>query len=296
MLGKLIKHEWCTTWKMPTALCGFTVLMTLLGILSFKMPLWQKVVGTNTTAFNFFDMLAIAVLITYFVSLIVSAYAIIIYFAIRFYKNLYTDEGYLMHTLPTTPGKLICSKLIVSGFWNLLASILTIVSVIALMYFFLRTLVGEADWNIVGSTMSDMLPAIDAVFKKYGGISLGFTGFTYVLLLLFGSFCSMLQIYLCICIGQLFKKHKVAASILTYLVYTTVVQTITSIAILPFTFKLMMNMDYLTDLAADPVAIMFGPYASMTPLYYISLVISIILGIASYFVSVYITKRKLNLD
>ena len=60
-----------------------------------------------------------------------------IYFAIRFYKNLYTDEGYLMHTLPVKPWMLIVSKLTIGTIWFylidlLLVGAITLITLIAL--------------------------------------------------------------------------------------------------------------------------------------------------------------------
>lgn len=297
MLGKLLKHEWRSTWKMPTALCLFTVLMTLLGVLSFKMPMWQKLAGTNSADMTFMDFIAVAILITYFITIIISAYAIMIYFAIRFYKNLYTDEGYLMFTLPTTPRKLIWSKTLISAFWNFLSSSLMIISIFLLMRVFMRTLLGDADWAEVSEAFNGIMPTINAIFKEYGGISVGGFLFVFLLILLTGSFSGMLLIYLCICIGQLFRKHKVAASIIAYLVVTTLVQTITSIAVLPVTFNLVTDLEMMESaLTFSPFEAMFAPLAAMMPLYYVSLALAVVEVIACFFICEYISKSKLNLD
>lgn len=297
MLGKLLKHEWRSTWKMPTALCLFTVLMTLLGVLSFKMPMWQKLAGTNSADMTFMDFIAVAILITYFITIIISAYAIMIYFAIRFYKNLYTDEGYLMFTLPTTPRKLIWSKTLISAFWNFLSSSLMIISIFLLMRVFMRTLLGDADWAEVSEAFNGIMPTINAIFKEYGGISVGGFLFVFLLILLTGSFSGMLLIYLCICIGQLFRKHKVAASIIAYLVVTTLVQTITSIAVLPVTFNLVTDLEMMESaLTFSPFEAMFAPFAAMMPLYYVSLALAVVEVIACFFICEYISKSKLNLD
>lgn len=297
MLGKLLKHEWRSTWKFPTALCIFTVLMTLLGALSFKMPMWQKLVGNNSASMTFIDLLAVAILITYFISIIVCVYAILIYFAIRFYKNLYTDEGYLMFTLPTTPRKLILSKTLISAFWNLAATILMVASMFLLLYVFMRTLIGEADWAEVTEAFSGIMPTVNDIFKEYAGISVGTSIFVFALITVVGSFSGMLLVYLCICIGQLFRKHKVAVAIIAYLVVTTLVQTITSIAVLPVTFNMMMDLEMMeSTLFTSPFEAMFAPFAAMMPLYYVSLALAVVEGVVCFFICEFISKRKLNLD
>lgn len=42
------------------------------------------------------------------------------YFIYWFYKNLFTDEGYLMHTLPVRPWQLVASKLTGLFFWQVI--------------------------------------------------------------------------------------------------------------------------------------------------------------------------------
>lgn len=297
MLGKLLKHEWRSTWKLPTALCCFTLLMTLIGALSFKMPMWDKLVNGNSAAMTLMDLMALAVLVTYFVTIVISAYAIMIYFAIRFYKNLYTDEGYLMFTLPTTPGKLIFSKTLISGLWNLIASTVMLGSIFLLMYVFLRTLLGDTGWSEVSAAFNQLMPLLSDAFQRHAGISIGFSAFVFILIILVSSFTGMLLIYVCICIGQLFRKYKVAASIIAYLVVTTAVQTFVSVAMMPVTFGMMFELETNEALLlASPLDVAMAPMATMMPLYYISLAISIVEGIACFFVCTFISKRKLNLD
>lgn len=298
MLGKLLKHEWRSTWKLPTALSAFTILMTLLGALSFKMPMWQKLVGNNPSSVTFVDLVAVAILITYFITIVVSAYAIMIYFSVRFYKNLYTDEGYLMHTLPTTPRNLIFSKTVISSFWNVISTTLMMASMFWLFDVFMKTLLTEAEWEEVSAAFAGISPSINEIFIEYSGVSVVFAIFAYILTLLVGSIYGMLLIYLCICIGQLFRKHKVAAAIIAYLVVTTIIQTITSVAVLPATFNMMFKMEAMSEslLIASPMEALVAPFATMMPVIYISLALSAILSIVAFFACEYITKRKLNLD
>lgn len=297
MLGKLLKHEWRATWKLPTALSIFTVIMTLLGALSFKMPMWQKIAGNNFDGISFWDLTAIAVLFTYFISIIVCVYAIMIYYAIRFYRNLYTDQGYLMHTLPTTPGNLILSKTIISALWYFASSLLMVVSMFSLLYVFMRTLIPADAWTEVAVAFDGIMPQLNAAFKEYAGISIGFAIFIYMLVMLIGGFSGILLIYMCICIGQLFQKHKVAASIIAYFVVYSIISTVSSIAVLPLSFNMAKGMEStILFMEENPISAMLAPYAIMMPFLYLSLALTLIQGIICYFVSVYITKHKLNLD
>ena len=103
MLGKLMKHEWLSTWKVPTALCIYLGILTILGCTSFVSPLWQSdnMVVQVIAGFSIF---------IYILSLIGICIAIFAYFVVRFYRNMYTDEGYLMHTLPVKSWEHILTK------------------------------------------------------------------------------------------------------------------------------------------------------------------------------------------
>lgn len=295
MLGKLLKHEWKSTLKLPLVLAFFIILMTILGCLSFRLPLWTEIASGSSSSFDFFDLLAILILVTYYISIIVAAFVFIIYFGVRFYKNLYTDEGYLMHTLPVTTRQLIVSKLLISALWNFLSSLLVFASMMALMYSCLTTLIPKEAWAEVSPILKQYLPEIAATFKNYAGIS--FTGFSifFFFFTILSSFSGMAIIYVCISIGQLFKKHKVAASVVTYLVVTTLVQTITTIAILPTSFRFV-NIATSSIMSNNPIEVAIAPFASMVPIFYFTAIASIIITVVCYFVSEYITKRNLNLD
>lgn len=303
MLGKLIKHEWKATWKFPALISLFAVILTLLGVWSFKAPFWNNLVTGNLEKLTFFDIAAFALLAMYFVYICIALYAIMIYFAIRFYKNMYTDEGYLSHTLPVKPSAHIFSKTLVSGTWYIGSTILMLASMIWLLSSFVSTIF----------TSAGMTPADMATLKAYGLdfslshfaeafnsiSSIPFWLFAMLLVLtgLFSCYSSMLIIYVCISIGQLFKKHKVIASILTYLVVTTILSTVLTIAMIPVSFSMMLNGNYLVLMeSADPVTIMVAPYAMMAPLFIISVICTIVFSAVSYFVTEYIMRRKLNLD
>ncbi|MBQ7359121.1 MAG: hypothetical protein IJW63_03380 [Lachnospiraceae bacterium] len=300
MLGKLIKNEWKATWKFPTLISLFVLIMTILGVLSFKMPFWSKLTSANFESFSFFDLAALAILVMYFVYIVVAVYAVMIYFSIRFYKNMYTDEGYLTHTLPVKPSAHIFSKTLISGTWYLAETILMLGSLFWLLVTFFNTLTGgfelsAAELKAAGLDLS--MEAANRVFAEIGGMPLWAFIALMIVITVISSYSSMLIIYLCISIGQLFKKHKVIASLLTYLVVTTVMQIVLTIAIMPVSFSMMLDGDYIAIMeSSDIMAGMLAPYAMMSPLFIISLIATIVFSVVSYFVSEYIMRRKLNLD
>lgn len=296
MLSKLMKHEWKSTWKLPVGLCAFVLVMTGLGCLSFRLPMWRALADERFNSFTFFDLLAVGLLITYFLSIVISGVAVTIYFAIRYYRNLFTNEGYLTHTLPVTSGQLIFSKGLVSIFWNLALCLLTFVSIYILLYVFIRSLLPAELWEAFLREAGAYLPEMEAVFKQYSGVNFAAGGIFMLFFLIISCFFSTVMIYLCISIGQLFQKHKVAASIVTYLVATAVLQLITTVAVLPFTFQMILNMERRLTADITPIEGMIIPMASIMPMFYISGVLHLLLGIGCYFAANYLNRNKLNLD
>lgn len=111
MLGKLIKHEFRATGRilLPVYL---VMLLTAALVRGFQ-------VLTEQTAGEFMRVLAVLSVLLFSAAVFggsILAFVLMIY---RFYKNLMTDEGYLMFTLPVTTGQLIWSKMIVSAVWLL---------------------------------------------------------------------------------------------------------------------------------------------------------------------------------
>ena len=78
-------------------------MVTVLGRLSIalKLPQNAPIVGTLMVMLYIFGIIAIGIIT-------------IVVLVMRFYKNLFTSEGYLMHTLPVKASQHLNSKLIVA--------------------------------------------------------------------------------------------------------------------------------------------------------------------------------------
>ncbi len=120
MLGKLLKHDFLAMARVLTPVYVVMLLIALLG----RLMTWlatRKTIMENVAP-------AIAHIISILSSILTIAFVlaplIIIFFAAfygiyRFYKNIFTDEGYLMNTLPTRPVNLVGSKMIIALVWML---------------------------------------------------------------------------------------------------------------------------------------------------------------------------------
>ena len=104
MLKKLIKYEWKDTRRLLLPINLAIIVLTLVGCAMLSTSIFDS---KESLIFS------IPLLLLYVLSIMAFSSVTIIYIYVRFYKNLYTAEGYLMHTLPVTPMQLFHSKLIV---------------------------------------------------------------------------------------------------------------------------------------------------------------------------------------
>ena len=125
MLGKLMKYEWKATWKLLVPMNLFIVLMWILSYITVQLSFFDSnselVIMTGTM-----------IIMAYVLSMIVVAIGTMIYLIYHFYKSVYGDEGYLLHTLPVDKHHIIIAKAVMSAVWVIINSILVYVSIISL--------------------------------------------------------------------------------------------------------------------------------------------------------------------
>lgn len=277
MLGKLIRHEFKATWKPIVLINAFLLFFTLIGMVSFALKIWQ-------VDSPFVIMLGSTYLILYYISIIGVVLAVSIYLMVRFYKNLYTDEGYLMHTLPVTPAQLICSKLITGSTFVFLSGLHVAICVISL---FISFGVNFSDFSFSSGWYEFTTMVIPEMPQVLG---MHFSTFVIIILLciLIGSANGLLMGYAAASFGQLFNKHKVLASFVSYFVIYMVFQVISSLVTLPM---MTYNMVRMADVAEEEFVRSFFPSMMYTTLG-LSVVMTVLLYLATYL----IMKKKLNLD
>ena len=111
MLGKLLKQDFRATARIMLPLYAAVPVLGLFTNLITRLCENQ----------NGFLIRAIGALVSFVfsLSLIAAVVTTVVLMILRFYRNLMTDEGYLMFTLPVSTTELIFSKLIVSIVWFL---------------------------------------------------------------------------------------------------------------------------------------------------------------------------------
>ncbi len=281
MLSKLLKHEWLSTWKVPTALFIYLCIITLLGCTSFLSPLWKS---DN----EFVGVLAVFSLMLYILSLFSISIAIFVFFVVRFYRSMYTNEGYLMHTLPVKPWQHIVSKGLIFCSWSLINVIAIFLSIISLVssavYSVTRVPLHEL-WAQLQIEFPQFLSRVSIEFQE----EMGMNFITYILLIIVSMLVqtvfAVLMIYASISIGQTFNRHKVIASFIAYAAINMILQLVNSLIQMPMLIFRIEDSAFGTTLGDI-----------MTPSLWISLVTNLICIVIFYLVTEFIMRKKLNLN
>lgn len=276
MLKKLFLYEWKYCWKILSSINLCLLIFTVIGVISIFSPIW-------TLDYPIVQALMFLAVSLYYVAIFAGSIIVCVYLGARFYKNVYTDEGYLTNTLPVTPRQIILSKTFVSTIWIAITSIVIVFSVIILIH---SALLSYGDINMFHEFGNawDVLMTIGK--KEWGTGNLAAFLFSLLLSALVSPFFSVLMMYSSISLGQLFTKHKIIGTIIWYIAENTIIQIVTSIII---------NVPLLSGLLEaelnDRMAIMI-----INPIMYGSILLSIAATVALYFITEYMLKKKLNLD
>ena len=202
MLGKLLKQDFRATARIMLPLYAAVPVLGLFTNLITRLCENQ----------NGFLIRAIGALVSFVfsLSLIAAVVTTVVLMILRFYRNLMTDEGYLMFTLPVSTTELIFSKLIVSVVW------------------FLGTFAVDA----LGLLLSGMLGGYEDIVRfrfafTFGApysmptitqAQAGWLTVGVVVLVVLCGLALCLMTYAAMAIGQSFKKNKGLMSVVFFFV------------------------------------------------------------------------------
>ncbi len=210
MLGKLIRHEWKSMYKAGCLMLGAVALITFFGWLAFQTPMWKGMEGGH---FEWVDIFGIFTLVIYVVMLVVVNYGILIYVGVHFYRTMYTDEGYLLHTLPVTKHQILVSKVLVGSLWMLFVVLAIWFSVFLLGASMVSAILPEQYtmmefWREAGEEMRDLFRLL--------GVDMDALFWLTLVTSLLMPFVSVTTLFGAVSIGQLSSKYRVLMAILAY--------------------------------------------------------------------------------
>ena len=203
--------------------------------------------------------------------------ATVVYLAVRIQKNLFSDEGYLTHTLPVKPTQILWSKVFVIWTWSVIDFICVAISIFTLITY--------------KDTLPEILKGVSTLFGTLFG-SFGFTNWLEeVMTLLAGltqyfGFYPMLLLF-AMCLGNLFKSHKVMGTILSFFGLNIILGFLNTM----ITFFIPGLSPFMqTNLTQDNLSV----YSSRLMIF--TLVWNVLFSIIFFVGSQYILTKKLNLD
>lgn len=289
MLGKLMKYEWKSIYKVSAAILIVMLAMTILGSIMLRFPaVCALLEGKSTIPKDqqiFYLMACVLGLLLYMFLLIGAAYGIVIYLGVRFYNTMYGSQGYLTHTLPVTGNQIFLSKVLVSGGAYLVVEVAIFVS-LAVLFFSMLAGIGQVEGYTVEEMLREMYGAFFEAMEEVGINRKGYLVFLIIVTLV-TPFTSMIILFGSITLGQLSKKRKALMGVVIYfgvlilnMVITAVIQTVQ-------TLKASLEVMNGTPDAA---------VLNMGISYKISLALALLGAAAMYASSYYILNRKKNLD
>lgn len=275
MLKKLFKYDWKAFWKVPTAINLFLVVTTIIGIISLVSPFW-------TLEFAFMDTLLFMAITFYYLTIFACSIGVSVYTAVRYYKNVYTDEGYLTNTLPVTARQIILSKLFVGAIWSFITTIVLTVSILTLVFVALSSYGDINVFEEISRGWADFTMVLET--------ELGINMFSLIMLCIvytvIGFFSSIIMMYSAIALGQLFTRHKVAGAVIWYIAEYSIMQLGASLLLgVPMSFSIMST-------GGDPSSII----STVGMLMWGSVILILVITVMLYFITEHILKKKLNID
>lgn len=277
MLGKLLKYELLAEVRkyavVFAAIIGAAVLFLL-----FDRGLSR--LGDYEIIDIFSGLLLIAFILLCFFTLAM----IIVMSCVRFKKNLFGDEGYLMHTLPVPVWQHIAVKIIAAYIWTVAALIVIIIGICILTC--------SGSWiTDMYDGMKDAFADISAADDVSAALLLNFKWFFTVSAVLY-PLLLLIYIYFCIAVGSLFNSHKTLMSILTFVVVNTVGQIVSSVIMVIGGLSSYMSMDT-ADMNAATADMFISSYGKLM---WGTSIFSVFLYVAMAIGTNYIMSKKLNLE
>ena len=265
MVKKLFKHEFAAYWRVliPAwiALMGVSVMGRLIQFLESESTVYAIVNGSS--------------LVFYFIAIVVAIAFPFVYGIIRFYRNLFTGEGYLTFTLPVTPAQHIWVKVLTAT---------------ALQFASLVVVALSASVMMAGELLVEVWKAaaylMDRAYEEIGAHLVWFIIEILVFLVVATLYVTLFYDG-CITIGQLFRKNRVLAAVGVFFGFYVLEQIIGTCGVIIAAF---INWDSFLVFVTENVYLCAHVGA------WLMIVLYTVLSLVFYEISHVIILKRLNLE
>ena len=270
MLKKLIKYDIRANIKV---IAGTYIFITLLAVVHLIMA---KLSQMNPDGLQWMYLEKIT-FVLYFLSLVAGFVITIVACVLHFRKNMFKDEGYLLHTLPVNEAMIFTSKFV--------STVILLLGNIAGALITAIICVGSISWiRELFVKMTDGL--------KMSGLSSNALWFMFIFFIV-AVFYSISQIFASITIGYSLGK-KINKDIMSFIIYFAeyvIMQILTIILVAAFAFgngmvtQAMSELEIIEKMQAYVAGVIGG-----------SIVLMLVMAAVNCVLSVFFLNKKLNLD
>ncbi len=287
MFVKLLKHEWRATRGTLGVLTLVAVALGLFATLETRFMISD--IWDNVTMPEAFSAAMAILLLACFAGIIAYFFAVVIYLISRFYKNKFTDEGYLTFTLPVKVRDIYLASFVNIVLWLLLAT------VTGILLLFVFALFGTATEEVINPDVLDWFKEIaelpwHELFNNKEAVTT---------LVLEGIYTLLYPIYMitlvitCITAGAVIaKKHKILMAFAVYYIVNVVMDIFSTVLSLNEYFSSFYSLYYRSFYLPSGFEHTFD---TLVPAMVAQILMTAALTGLGYFVSTYLMKRKLNL-
>ena len=213
MLRKLTRYEFLATGRIFLPLYGAFLVMSFIlrGFMELQST-WQiQLEGVM----NLLSIIPYTLYVCLFIATVAGSVLVAIR---RFYKNLMSEEGYLMFTLPVKTRHLVLSKLFAAIVWSIVSALVCIVSIMILAF-------TPDAFRAIGYWWSEMVRA-----AYIQGFSMDFVLLLEVILAILAELVYLyMSIYAAISATNFVNRHRVWMGIGVYILINIVSQIINTL-------------------------------------------------------------------
>ncbi len=211
---------------------------------------------------------------------------------VRFYKNFFSDEGYLTFTLPVKKSSLLNSKIAAAGIMTFAAGIVFSVDVFAVL------IIGAGEEIFTPEFLKALSELIKLFFSEQVVFNIAIA-FEFIMLFIVLTLLQMLSIFICITAASVIaKKHKVLAAVGIYYVASGALSFIMQMLFIPNIFFISPEGDIPLTRVIDLVSELPEPLMQITfviGLFGI-LAVTVLVFLLLWWLEYYLLDKKLNLE
>lgn len=280
MLAKLMKYDFKSLSRYLIVIHAMLLVAALLGrvlVINRMMGESGSLSGAGEELPELANLIMGIIIVLFIIIFMAAVFGTLVLVGMYFYKNLFSDEAYLTHTLPVSRGQLLASKTIVGSAWLLIDNVLLILSVVILAVTKpMIELAFEWEERLLGSMG---FPE----YMGYGSILLAGLVFLVV-----GAFANAATLYVSVAVGQLFSNHRALGAVVSYFCICTVVSIVSSV------IGAIVGMGQINSLNSLEEGTFL--YGFLVLVFVMGFVFELVMGVIFYIITWLLMQKKLNLN